>query len=78
VASDAEAAVFISYSHADAELARRLAKGLRDRGIRVWIDEGELKVGDSECYAKPSTSKIYDLGSCTSERCSKIISESFA
>jgi hypothetical protein len=33
---------------------------------------------DIECYAKPSSVKIDDLGSCTSERCSKIISGSFA
>jgi hypothetical protein len=41
------ASIFISYSHADKELARALAEALRRRGLRVWIDEGELKVGDS-------------------------------
>jgi sRNA-binding protein len=45
--NDAAASVFISYSHADRELARALAAALRERGLRVWIDEGELKVGDS-------------------------------
>jgi hypothetical protein len=39
--------VFISYSHADKELARVLASALRERDLHVWIDEGELKVGDS-------------------------------
>jgi hypothetical protein len=41
------ASIFISYSHADKQLARLLAEALRQRGLRVWIDEGELKVGDS-------------------------------
>jgi sRNA-binding protein len=41
------ASIFISYSHADKELARALAAALKARGLRVWIDEGELKVGDS-------------------------------
>ena len=41
------ASIFISYSHADRELARALADKLRKHGLRVWIDEGELRVGDS-------------------------------
>jgi hypothetical protein len=41
------ASIFISYTHADKELARALAEALRRRGLRVWIDQGELKVGDS-------------------------------
>lgn len=39
--------IFISYSHEDKELARRLADSLRQHGLKVWIDEGELKIGDS-------------------------------
>jgi hypothetical protein len=39
--------VFISYSHEDKELASALASALRKRGVGVWIDEGELKIGDS-------------------------------
>jgi hypothetical protein len=39
--------VFLSYSHADKPLARALARGLQDEGIHVWIDEGELRAGDS-------------------------------
>jgi predicted nucleotide-binding protein len=47
MATCAPASVFISYSHADKDLARALAAVLQDRGVRIWIDEGELKVGDS-------------------------------
>jgi TIR domain len=41
------ASIFISYSHADKALAQALATELEKRGLRVWIDEGELKIGDS-------------------------------
>jgi hypothetical protein len=39
--------VFISYSHRDKLFARRLAGDLRDEGHTVWIDEAEIRVGDS-------------------------------
>jgi hypothetical protein len=39
--------VFISYSHPDRELAQALTDGLKAVGHRVWIDEGELRTGDS-------------------------------
>lgn len=41
------ATVFVSYSHADKRLARAVAGGLTALGYRVWIDEGELRAGDS-------------------------------
>ena len=41
------ATVFASYSHADREVARRVAARLTELGYRVWIDEGELRLGDS-------------------------------
>ncbi|WP_299928923.1 toll/interleukin-1 receptor domain-containing protein [uncultured Nocardioides sp.] len=41
------ASCFISYNHADKPLAVALAAGLKSLGYRVWIDEGELRVGDS-------------------------------
>ena len=39
--------VFISYAHADEPLARDLADALRGHGLRVWIDQSELRIGDS-------------------------------
>jgi hypothetical protein len=39
--------VFISYSHKDKRIARSLARALRDQGLKVWIDQGELRTGDS-------------------------------
>jgi hypothetical protein len=41
------ATCFISYNHADQPLARAVATGLNAMGYQVWIDEGELRVGDS-------------------------------
>jgi hypothetical protein len=38
---------FISYSIEDKSFARNLATALRDRGVRLWYDEGELRLGDS-------------------------------
>lgn len=37
--------VFVSYAHADAELAYPIISGLQERGLRVWFDDG-LDVGD--------------------------------
>lgn len=45
--SDPIASVFVSYSHADKGTARGVAERLDDAGYRVWIDEGELRAGDS-------------------------------
>jgi GNAT superfamily N-acetyltransferase len=39
--------IFISYAHADKKVAQGIASGLSAHGVRVWIDEGELRVGDS-------------------------------
>lgn len=39
--------VFISYAHEDRSLAEVIAAGLSHRGCKVWIDEGELRAGDS-------------------------------
>jgi TIR domain len=40
--------VFISHASEDKDaVARSLANGLRDLGLRVWYDEFELRIGDS-------------------------------
>jgi len=39
--------VFISYCSQDRGFAKKLSSDLRLFGVRVWIDEGEIKVGDS-------------------------------
>ena len=38
---------FISYSNQDREFARRLSDQLFNSGIEVWIDQYEIKAGDS-------------------------------
>jgi hypothetical protein len=39
--------VFMSHNHADKPFVRRLATDLAQGGADVWIDEIEMKVGDS-------------------------------
>jgi hypothetical protein len=39
--------LFLSHSSQDKFFARKLAEVLESRGVEVWIDEAELKVGDS-------------------------------
>lgn len=39
--------VFISYSYKDKEFVRKLASDLTSYGIEPWIDEREIRVGDS-------------------------------
>lgn len=39
--------IFISYAHEDKEVANVLARALKRLGVRVWIDQGELRAGDS-------------------------------
>ncbi len=40
--------VFISHASEDKdEVARPLAEALREQGVRVWLDDFELKIGDS-------------------------------
>jgi hypothetical protein len=38
---------FLSYSHADRDIATQLAEGLRTNGIEVWFDKWEILPGDS-------------------------------
>jgi TIR domain-containing protein len=39
--------VFLSHCHTDKPFARKLASDLRAAGARVWLDEAEIRVGDS-------------------------------
>jgi len=39
--------VFISHNHIDKPFARRLSGDLAALGARVWLDEAEIKIGDS-------------------------------
>lgn len=39
--------VFLAHSSQDKPFARRLASSLSSMGIRVWIDEAEIRVGES-------------------------------
>jgi len=39
--------IFLSHNYRDKEFVRKLALDLECHGIRVWLDEAELKIGDS-------------------------------
>src|SRR4030042_792514 len=39
--------VFLSHSSKDRDLARRIAKDLKNHSIKVWFDEWEIHVGHS-------------------------------
>lgn len=39
--------VFLSHNHADKPFVRRLAADLDNQGIPYWLDEAEIKVGES-------------------------------
>ena len=39
--------VFLSHNSEDKSFVRKLATDLRRYGVKVWLDEAELKVGDS-------------------------------
>lgn len=39
--------VFLSYTHEDQAVAQRIADGLRNAGIEVWLDASELRGGDA-------------------------------
>lgn len=39
--------VFVSHASEDKDVARPLAEALRERGLSVWFDEQELRIGDS-------------------------------
>lgn len=39
--------IFLSHSHADKLFVRKLANDLKAEGHKVWLDEAEIKIGDS-------------------------------
>jgi TolB-like protein/tetratricopeptide (TPR) repeat protein len=45
--SEANKAVFLSYTSQDAGAAKRICEALRDGGIEVWLDQSELRGGDA-------------------------------
>lgn len=45
--SQAKVSAFLCHSSSDKPVVRRLAIGLKQRGIHCWIDEAEIKIGDS-------------------------------
>ena len=47
VSSSVPGSIFLSHSHVDKPIARQIYHGLRDDGIRCWIDEAEIKPGMS-------------------------------
>jgi hypothetical protein len=38
--------VFLSHNHKDKPFVRKLALDLEGHGIKYWIDEAEMKIGD--------------------------------
>jgi len=45
--TEARGAVFVSHASEDADAARRLCESLRAAGIEVWLDQSELRGGDT-------------------------------
>lgn len=39
--------IFLSHNSKDKEFVRKLAIRLKDYGIKVWLDEAEIKIGES-------------------------------
>ena len=39
--------VFLSHNYADKPFVRKLATDLESHGVRYWLDEAEIKVGES-------------------------------
>lgn len=39
--------IFLSHNWSDKEFARKLARSLTEEGVKVWIDEAEIQIGDS-------------------------------
>lgn len=51
--------IFLSHNHKDKPFVRQLANDLATKGIKVWIDEAEIKIGDS--LIRKISSGIYEM-----------------
>lgn len=51
--------IFLSHNQKDKHFVRRLANDLKSEGVKVWLDEAEIKVGDS--LIKKISSGIYEM-----------------
>lgn len=51
--------IFLSHNHNDKPFVRQLANDLITKGIKVWIDEAEIKIGDS--LIRKISSGIYEM-----------------
>jgi hypothetical protein len=47
IMTDRPSSIFISHNSSDKTFARRLSADLAEHGVKVWIDEAELQLGDS-------------------------------
>jgi len=45
--TEAKSHAFICYSHQDSSFVNRLVGDLSSKGIKIWVDKREIKVGDS-------------------------------
>jgi hypothetical protein len=51
--------IFLSHAHEDKPFVRYLARHLTSHGVRVWVDEAEMGVGDS--LLEKITTSIADM-----------------
>ena len=47
IMDEARKGIFICYSHSDKKFVQRFSKDLKRNNIRIWVDDEELKLGDS-------------------------------
>ena len=62
--------IFLSHNSKDKHFVRKLANDLRRQGFYVWVDEAEIKLGDSliECvHRSPRSPRPAELSSRSAE-----------
>ncbi len=52
--------VFISYSHANKDFATKLHDALQERGVRCWLDEKSIRIGDRIRHAVDEGIRLSD------------------